>query len=148
MKQKTMNALKKLSTKLGRFVKKSLVALRPTCLSAVGSKGSDEVRYTKINVFHEELGSGGDQLIATYPVARRKLGFGVAGADASGRRSSTPPAYQPKLKPCLRTEPSSSGKMKRVTFTGIPELPRAWVPPHRREGFKSRFDEATRKNED
>ena len=49
-------------------------------------------------------------------------------------------AASPSFKSNLRKSPRSEGALKkRVSFTGIPDPPTAWVPPHKRADFVSKF---------
>jgi len=58
----------------------------------------------------------------------------------AGPSSTSPTSPRPpiSLRSSLRRQ-RTSGIKKRVSFTGVPELARPWVPPHRRSGFLSKL---------
>lgn len=56
-----------------------------------------------------------------------------------GQAAATAPAQQQSPRSALASRPrGESAIKKRVSFTGIPEPPQPWVPPHRRPGFVPR----------
>lgn len=52
-------------------------------------------------------------------------------------------ASSPSFKSNLRKSPRAGGVKKRVSFTGIPDPPKPWVPPHKRANFISKFESDT-----
>lgn len=192
MKQINMNGLKYVSAKVGRFLKKRLGALQPSCLCAVGA--ADEIirykrgcpsspeeesdgdlcgvdlldrvapeqtftgeavpigdKYKALEpLFDEQLPTEDNVLIASYASGLNREGsvmrklYVVDVLDrVAPKQTCTEEATslgdKRRLKSCIRQ--GSSGPKKRVSFTGVPEPVRAWVPPHRRPGFVSRFGE-------